>query len=87
MTDKYEHCLGTLTDALDENTKSKAIDRAIVFTLQIREDLVAHPTGKFDELIETAEERRSLTGEGLSKHSISEIFQLSTSLSGPSGTL
>lgn len=61
MTDKRERRLDALTDALDENTKSKAIDRAIGFTLQMRGNSVAYPTGKFEELIKTAEERGNLT--------------------------
>lgn len=67
MTDKRERRLDALTDALNENTKSKAIDRAIGFTLQMRGNLVAHPTRKFEELIEAAEERGSLTAEEITE--------------------
>jgi hypothetical protein len=67
MTDQRERRLDALKDALDENTKSKATDRAIAFTLRMRGNSIAYSTEKLEQLIETAEERGTLTAEEIAE--------------------
>ena len=61
MTDKRERRMESLVEASDEKTKSKAIDKAIEFYIKMRGNNVAIPTGAFDELMERAEHRGSVT--------------------------
>ena len=60
MNPERERRLNELCDALDENTKSKAIDRAAELTI----DLLGsgdYNKSQIDELLETAESEGSLT--------------------------
>lgn len=61
MTDVRERRLDNLCEATDENTKSKALDRAATFYLKMAGDTTAVPNGAFVELMERAEEKGSLT--------------------------
>jgi hypothetical protein len=61
LTDARERRLEDLQDALDENTKSKAIDRAARFTVRMRGGTTAVPQGAIAELLERAEDQGSVT--------------------------
>jgi hypothetical protein len=61
MTDHRERMLNALLDATGENTKSKAIDKAIDHYCRCAGANAAHPTGTYEELMERAVEEGSLT--------------------------
>ena len=61
MTDSRERRMEHLLEATGENTKSKALDRAVEFYLKMRGNNVAVPTGAFIELMEKAERQGSVT--------------------------
>jgi len=63
MTDSRERRLENLCEATDENTKSKAIDRAADYYLKMAGDTTAVPTGAVEELMELAVEQGSVTPE------------------------
>ncbi|WP_236039587.1 hypothetical protein [Haloarcula salinisoli] len=53
--------LDALLDATGENTKSKAIDKAVNHYCRCAGANPAHPTGTYEELMERAVEQGSLT--------------------------
>jgi len=59
--------MNALLEATDENTKSKAIDRAAEFYIKMAGDTTAVPTGAFVELMATAEEQGSVTAEEIAE--------------------
>ncbi|MCO8254539.1 hypothetical protein NKF26_12070 [Haladaptatus sp. AB618] len=61
MTDTRERRIEYLLEATGEKTKSKALDRAAEFYLQMRGDTAAVPNGAFVELMEKAERQGSVT--------------------------
>lgn len=61
MNDTRERRMDALAEATDENTKSKAIDRAAEFYIKMAGDSMAVPTGAFVELMEKAERQGSVT--------------------------
>lgn len=61
MTESRELRLEHLQDALDESTKSKALDKAMGFTLRMRGNSGAYRTGAIAELMQLAEEQGSVT--------------------------
>ncbi|WP_049893912.1 hypothetical protein [Halogranum rubrum] len=63
MTERREPLLERLQDALDEPTKSKALDKAAEFTLRMRGNSTAVPVGAFVELIQLAEEQGHRCGD------------------------
>ncbi len=63
MTDSRERRLANLLEATDENTKSKALDRAADYYLKMAGDTTAVPTGAVEELMERAVEQGSVTPE------------------------
>lgn len=63
MTDARERRLEDLMEALDENTKSKAIDKAAKFTVRMRGECAGVPQGQIAELMQLAEEQGSVTSE------------------------
>lgn len=63
MTEKRERRIEQLKEATGENMKSKAIDQASEFYIQMAGDTVAIPTGAFTELMQEAESNGSLTPE------------------------
>lgn len=63
MNDQREKQIETLVDATGENTKSKALDRAMTFYLQMHGDNFAYPHGGFPELLATAARQGSATVE------------------------
>lgn len=62
-----ERRLEDLQEALDENTKSKAIDKAARFTVQMRGGTTAVPQGAIAELLERAEDQGSVTVEEIAE--------------------
>lgn len=54
MTDHRERMLKALLDATGENTKSKAIDKAVNHYCRCAGANPAHPTGNYEELMERA---------------------------------
>ncbi|WP_423745111.1 hypothetical protein V5735_03540 (plasmid) [Haladaptatus sp. SPP-AMP-3] len=56
-----------LLEATGEKTKSKALDRAAEFYLQMRGDTAAVPNGAFVELMEKAEKQGSVTAEEIAE--------------------
>jgi len=67
MTDARERRMDALLEATGENTKSKAIDRATKFYIEMAGDNVAIPTGAFVELMERAEQQGSVTAEEIAE--------------------
>lgn len=63
MNDSRERTVEALKDALDEETKTKALFRAAEFTLRMRGGTTAIPNGAIPELLRAADDRGSLTGE------------------------
>lgn len=61
MTDSRERRLANLLEATNENTKSKAIDRAADHYLKMAGDTTAVPTGAVEQLMERAVEQGSVT--------------------------
>jgi hypothetical protein len=61
MSESRERRLDDLQEALDENTKSKAIDKAARFTVRMRGGTTAVPQGAIAELLERAEDQGSVT--------------------------
>ena len=61
MNDKRERRLERLMEATGENTKSGAIDTAVKFYLEMGAVDYGTRVGAFDELMETATKRGSLT--------------------------
>jgi hypothetical protein len=57
----------SLLEATDENTKSKAIDRAAEFYIRMRGDTTAVPNGAFVELMAKAERQGSVTAEEIAE--------------------
>ncbi|GKZ16068.1 hypothetical protein HAL_39490 [Haladaptatus sp. T7] len=56
-----------LLEATGENTKSKALDRAVEFYLQMRGDTAVVPNGAFVGLMEKAERQGSVTPEEIAE--------------------
>ncbi|WP_231189332.1 hypothetical protein [Haladaptatus sp. DYF46] len=56
-----------LLEATGEKTKSKALDRAAEFYLQMRGDTAAVPSGAFIELMEKVEQQGSVTAEEIAE--------------------
>jgi hypothetical protein len=67
MSDARERRLEDLQEALNENTKSKAIDRAARFTVRMRGGTTAVPQGAIAELLERAEQQRNVTVEEIAE--------------------
>lgn len=63
MTESRERRLDDLQEALDEKTKSKAIDKAATFTVRMRGGCSGVPQGQIAELMKLAEELESVTPE------------------------
>lgn len=63
MTDARERKIEHLMEALDENTKSKALFAAADYTIQMRGGTTAVPTGQIAELLQLAEKNGSVTAE------------------------
>ncbi|WP_137285423.1 hypothetical protein [Halorussus salinisoli] len=59
--------MDALLDATGENTKSKAIDRAADFYIEMAGDTTAVPKGAFVELMATAEQQRSVTSQEIAE--------------------
>jgi hypothetical protein len=67
MTDSRELRMEYLLEATGEKTKSKALDRAAEFYLQMRGDTAAVPNGAFVDLMEKAEKQGSVTAEEIAE--------------------
>lgn len=67
MTESRERRLEDLQEALDENTKSKALDKAAKFTVRMRGGCSGVPQGQIAELMALAEEQGSVTGEEIAE--------------------
>jgi hypothetical protein len=67
MTDSRERRIEHLKDATGENTKSKAIDTAIEYYIEMRGETEAVPTGRLEELVERAEEQGSVTPQEIAE--------------------
>ncbi|MFH5798553.1 hypothetical protein [Haladaptatus sp. CMAA 1911] len=67
MTDSRELRVEYFLKATGEKTKSKALDRAAEFYLQMRGDTAAVPNGAFVELMEKAERQGSVTAEEIAE--------------------
>jgi len=61
MPDSRQRRIDDLKNALDEATASKAIDQAAEFTIRMRGDTTAVPTGALDELMQLAIDQGSVT--------------------------
>lgn len=61
MTDSRERRLEHLKEALGENTKSKALDKAAEYTLRMRGNSTAIPVGAIAELMQLADDQGSVT--------------------------
>jgi hypothetical protein len=62
MNPERERRFDELCDALDENTKSKAIDRAAELAIALLGS-GEYDQGQIDELLETADEQGALTAD------------------------
>ncbi|WP_435130320.1 hypothetical protein [Halobaculum sp. D14] len=63
MNDSRERKYEALVEATGESAKSKALDRAAMFYIEMAGGTDAVPSGAFAELLRAAEERGNLTGE------------------------
>lgn len=61
MTEGRERRLEHLKEALEENTKSKALDKAAEYTLRMRGNSTAIPVGAVAELMRLADDQGSVT--------------------------
>ncbi len=61
MTDSRKQRFQDLQEALDEKTKSKALDKAAKYTVRMRGGTTAVPKGAIAELMQLAEEQGSVT--------------------------
>lgn len=61
MSDARERKVEHLMEALDENTKSKALLAAADYPIRMRGGTTAVPTGRIAELMKRAEEQGSAT--------------------------
>jgi hypothetical protein len=62
-TEARERRFEALKEATGESAKSKAIDTAAKFYLEMRGETLAQPNGRFDELLSEATAKGSLTPE------------------------
>lgn len=67
MNDRRSRRFDTLVEAIDENTKLKALDTAAEFYIKMRGDTTAKPTGAIEELMERAVEQESVTPEEIAE--------------------
>lgn len=67
MNDARERRIEHLQEAVEEKTKSKALDQAAEFTIDMLGGTTARPTGAFEELLEAAEEEGSLTASEIAE--------------------
>lgn len=65
MNDDRKRRFENLQSAVDEKTKSKALDRAANFTIRMLSGNPAQPTGALEELLKEADEQGSLTASRL----------------------
>jgi len=63
LTDARERRFEALKEATGESAKSKAIDKAAKFYLEMAGDTLAQPNGRFDELMELAIDQGNVTPE------------------------
>jgi hypothetical protein len=66
-TEARERRFEALKEATGESAKSKAIDKACKFYLEMRGETLAQPNGRFDELLEQATEQGNLTPEQIAR--------------------
>jgi hypothetical protein len=81
MNDTRERRLENLLEATGENAKSKALDTAANFYLEMAGDTTAVPTGAFVELMELAEDQGSVTPEEIAEVLDTEQLPVSASTS------
>jgi hypothetical protein len=67
LNDARERRIEHLQEAVEEKTKSKALDQAAEFTIDMLGGTTARPTGAFEELLEAAEEEGSLTASEIAE--------------------
>lgn len=82
MTADRERRLEQLQEALDEKTKSKAIDKAARYTVRMRGGTTAVSTGAIAELLELAENQGNVTAA-----EIADVMDLRRSSDGSIETL
>lgn len=67
LTDSRERRMTHLMEATGENTKSKALDKAIAMYLYLVGGNPADPTGRIQALLQQSEEQGQLSGEEIAE--------------------